>query len=104
MKALFKEGTYTAEAQGNGGIVKVEVTFTATEIKDIKILSQIETAGLGDAALEKIRLSILAIQTLAVDTISGATYSSNAILKAVEDCVKQAGGQYNSYDPERQKM
>ncbi len=29
-KALFKEGTYTAEAEGNGGPVKVEVTFTAT--------------------------------------------------------------------------
>lgn len=91
-KALFKEGTYTAEAQGNGGPVKVEVTFTATEIKDIKILSQTETAGLGDTAIEKIRLNILAGQTLAVDTISGATYSSNAILQAVENCVKQAGG------------
>ncbi len=90
--ALFKAGTYTSEAQGNGGPVKVEVTFTETEIKDIKILSQTETTGLGDAALEKIRLSILEGQTLAVDSVSGATYSSTAILKAVEDCVKQAGG------------
>lgn len=95
-KALFKEGTYTAEAEGNGGPVKVEVIFTATEIKDIKILSQTETAGLGDAAIEKIRTSILEGQTLAVDVITGATYSSNAILKAVEDCVKQAGGDVES--------
>jgi fumarate reductase flavoprotein subunit len=29
---------------------------------------------------------------LAVDAVAGATNSSNAILKAVEDCVKQAGG------------
>ena len=31
-------------------------------------------------------------QSLAVDTVSGATNSSNAILTAVADCVAQAGG------------
>ena len=31
-------------------------------------------------------------QSLAVDTVAGATNTSKAILAAVEDCVKQAGG------------
>ena len=89
---LFKEGTYTAEAEGNNGPIKIEASFTETEIKDIKILSQVETVGLGDAAIENIIQSIMEGQTLAVDSIAGATYSSNAILEAVEDCVRQAEG------------
>lgn len=90
--ASFKEGTYTAEAKSNGGLVKVEVTFSKTEIKDIKIVSQTDTAGLGDVAIEKIKKQILSGQTLGVDIVTGASNSSNAILTAVADCVKQAGG------------
>ena len=49
----FKAGTYTAEAQGKEGPVKVEVIFSETKITDIKIVGQSETSGLGDAALKK---------------------------------------------------
>lgn len=88
----YKPGTYTAEAQGKEGAVKVQVTFDKTKITDIKILSQSETAGIGGAAVNSITKQILDGQTLAVDAVSGATTSSKAILTAVEDCVKQAGG------------
>lgn len=88
----FKAGKYTAEAQGKEGPVKVEVTFSETKITDIQVTGQSETAGLGDSAIKTITKQILDKQSLAVDTVSGATESSNAILTAVEDCVKQAGG------------
>ncbi|MPW25482.1 flavocytochrome c [Alkalibaculum sp. M08DMB] len=88
----FKAGTYTAEAKGHTGPVKVEVTFTKDQITDITVLEHTETAGLGDNALEKIKKDILAGQTLNVDTVSGATYSSDAMLIAVTDCIEQAGG------------
>lgn len=88
----FTAGTYTAEAQGNGGPVKVEVTFTDTEIQSINILSQEETPGLGDVAIEKIKNDIVSGQTLAVDIVTGASYSSQAIIDAVSDCVEQADG------------
>ena len=91
-KITYKPGTYTAEADGRNSVVKVEVTFSDSKIEDIKIISHSETAGLGDTAMEKIKELILSDQTLAVDTITGATVSSNAILLAVEDAVKQAGG------------
>lgn len=35
---------------------------------------------------------IVAYQSLAVDTVAGATYSSQAVLDAVAACVEQAGG------------
>lgn len=88
----FKPGTYTAEAQGHGGPVKVAVTFDKSKITDIKIVQQSETAGLGDKALDQVKGAILSNQSLGIDAVSGATYSSNAMLTAVGDAVKQAGG------------
>lgn len=92
VESTYVPGTYTGEGEGHGGTIKVEVTFSESKIDNIDIISQTETEGIGDVALEKIKDSILAGQTLAVDTISGATFSSNAMLEAVEDAVKQAGG------------
>lgn len=91
-KAKYKAGSYTASANGKNGAIKVEVTFTESSIKSVKVVGQSETAGIGDAALESMTKQILDKQSLAVDTVSGATTSSKAVLAAVEDCVKQAGG------------
>lgn len=89
----FKAGTYAGEAEGKEGTIKVEVVMDkADEIKDITVVSQQETAGLGDSAIEKIRDQILASQSLAIDAVSGATVSSEAMLIAVENAVKLAGG------------
>ncbi len=89
---MFKAGTYTATSDGNNGPVTVSVTFDTEKIVSVKVDSHKETPGISDAAIEKIPVSIVEGQTLAVDTVSGATNSSKAILAAVEDCVKQAGG------------
>lgn len=91
-ESLYKAGVYTAEAEGRGGTVKVEVTFDTEKITAIHIVSQSETAGLGDKAMETIKEQILSGQTLSVDIVSGATLSSNALLSAVESAVTQAGG------------
>lgn len=89
----FKAGTFAGEAEGKEGIIKVEVTMDEPDkIKDIKIVSQAETGGLGDSALEKVKEQILEGQTLAVDAVSGASLSSEAMLAAVEDAVTKGGG------------
>lgn len=88
----FKAGVYTAEAKGNNGAVKVEVAFSEAEITSVKVIEHSETQGLGDTALEQISKEIVDGQTLAIDAVSGASNSTQAILTAVEDCVKQAGG------------
>ncbi len=88
----FKPGTYTSAAKGMGGDVKVSVTFTANEIAEVKVLEQNETPGVGDVAVEKLPPMIVEGQTLNVDGVAGASISSAAILAAVADCVKQAGG------------
>ena len=92
MALAYTEGTYTATAQGNNGPVTVSVTFSADAITDVTVVEHSETAGLSDRPIAEIPASIVENQSLAVDTVSGATNSSNAILTAVADCVAQAGG------------
>ena len=88
----YTAGTYTASADGRNGPVTVAVTFSNTAITKIEIVSHAETAGISDAAFDTIPAAIVEYQSLGVDAISGATLSSDAILNAVADCVKQAGG------------
>lgn len=91
-KAIYKAGTYTGTAKGNNGDVSVEVTFSDTAIVSVKVLNTSESAGLSDAPIQRIPEQVVAGQTLAIDAVAGATNTSNAILAAIEDCVKQAGG------------
>lgn len=96
--AAFTAGTYTASAQGNNGPVKVEVVFTADAIESVTVVEHGETAGLSDPAINNIPAAIVAQQSLSVDTVAGATFTSKGILDAVADCVAQAG-----VDPETLK-
>lgn len=74
------DGTYTASAQGNNGPVTVSVVVSQGEIAQVDVTSHSETAVISDPAIERIPAAIVAGQTLAVDTVSGATNTSNATL------------------------
>lgn len=89
---IYTPGTYTGTAAGKNGDVKVEVTFSANAIDSVKVVEHSETAGISDGAIENIPAAIVENQSLAVDTVSGATITSDAILNAVADAVAQAGG------------
>ena len=69
-----------------------EEKISADAITDVTVVEHSETAGLSDRPIAEIPAAIVENQSLAVDTVSGATNSSNAILTAVADCVAQAGG------------
>ncbi|MBP3521050.1 MAG: FAD-dependent oxidoreductase, partial [Oscillospiraceae bacterium] len=88
----YTPGTYTASAAGMMGDVKVEVTVTKDAITAVKVVEQKETPSIGGVALERIPAAIVDNQSLKIDTVSGATMTSKAILAAVEDAIKQAGG------------
>lgn len=88
----YKAGTYTATADGHNGGVKVSVTFDDSSITNVEVVTQSETPTLSDKALEDIPKEIVDQQTLNVDNVSGATFTSNAIKNAVADAVDQAGG------------
>ena len=96
----YKSGKYTAISTGNNGDIKVEVEFSENSIIGISIIESKETEGLGDIAIDKVISQIVEGQTLAVDVVSGATNSCNALLEAVEKCAIEAGGNIESLKTE----
>ncbi len=86
----FNPGTYTASAMGKVGDVTVEVVFSDSAIVSVEVIEHSETAGICDPALEQVPGEIVSEQSLDVDTASGATVTSEAIIAAVTDCAKQA--------------
>ncbi|MCD8014906.1 MAG: flavocytochrome c [Lachnospiraceae bacterium] len=91
-EAVFSNpGTYTATETGINGDITLTVTFSESEITDIQVDSQ-ETDTVGAAAMDSLTETVLANQSLAIDTVSGATISTTAYIAALESCVEQAGG------------
>ena len=84
-------GTYEAEAQGMMGMVKVAVTVTDAAIENVEVVAHSETPGLSDPAIANVPAAIVEAQSLAVDTASGATVTSKAILAAAEAALSAAG-------------
>ena len=91
VEITYTPGTYTGTGRGRNGEVKADVTFTAHKIESISILENSETPGISDLPQQKIPADIIAYQSLGVDTVTGATLTSNAILTAVSDAAGQAG-------------
>lgn len=86
----YKNGTYTGEAQGFGGLIQIQLTLEEDTMKDIRIVS---ASGEDSAYLSQAQAvisSILAAQSTEVDTVSGATFSSTGIINAVADALGKA--------------
>ena len=90
-KTGLTDGTYTGHGTGFGGDITLEVVITDGKITSCKIkAAENETPEYLDAA--KILVDkVTEEQSADVDTVSGATLSSNGILEAVRDCLAQAG-------------
>lgn len=86
----YTPGTYEGEAIGRNGPVKVQVTVAKDRIESIRVVSHNESAGLSDAPINTLPKTIVDKQSLAVDVFSGATFSSKAVIGAVEDALKKA--------------
>lgn len=86
-----KDGTYTSTTAGHNGELTVEVIVKDGKIESVKVTEHAETPVVSDLAISDVPAKIVETQSLNVDTVSGATVSSKAILTAVEECLKEAG-------------
>lgn len=88
--SIYKDGTYTGDARGYGGNIKVQVVIAGGEITNIEVLSaKDEDEAYYNTAIRIID-NMLDKQTPNVDTISSATYTSTGIKNAVIAALKQA--------------
>ena len=86
------DGTYYGSGRGFAGNIKVRVVIKDHKLTSIKVVSVDGDGSSYIAKAKKVISRMLKKQSLDVDTVSGATYSSNGIIKAVENAIKKASG------------
>ena len=91
-----EDGTYQGSGTGFGGTVTVQVTVAGGKITAVDILDASGETPAYFASARGVVSRILAGQTPNVDAVSGATYSSNGIIQAVQNALSKAGGKESS--------
>ena len=106
-KTALKPGTYTGTADGMNDIVEVTLEVSKDEILSAEVTYEQETAGIGAPLYTKdgdlvtnggtapvllIPEQIVEHQSLAIDSVSGATVTSKAVLSAAAAALEEAGG------------
>ena len=87
----YKDGTYQGSGTGFGGTITVQVTVSGGKIASIDILSASGETGSYFASAKGVISRMISGQTPNVDAVSGATYSSNGIIQAVQNALAKAG-------------
>ena len=89
----MKDGLYEATAKGFNLLtpLAVSVKIAGNRIEAITIGKNGETNGMPQVVQAKLVPRILEAQSLAVDALTGATSTSNALIDAVKNCCVQAG-------------
>lgn len=86
-----RAGTYEGTGNGRNGNVRVSVTINSEgEISEIELIDFTENKKFVEASFNKIKEDIISKNNIKVDTVSGATETSNGILEAIEKAVKQS--------------
>lgn len=90
-QGAYKDGSYEGFGKGNFGNIKVSVEVKGSKISSIKLLEHNETKELINAVAENMIPGIIKKQTTeGVDIIAGATNSSNGVVAAVNEALKNA--------------
>ncbi len=88
-QAALAENEYIGVGKGFGGDVKVKVTMDGDKIAKIEVLEHGETAGISDPAFNTLPDAIIAANSTAVEAVSGATFTSNGLIEAVNNALAQ---------------
>lgn len=84
-------GVYTSTQNSYGGPLTLQVVLEADRISSVEIVENKDTYGIGSIAIDVLPEAIVNGQTTGVDTITGASITSNAIKRGVRECLTEAG-------------
>lgn len=88
----MKPGAYVESAIGWNGPIEVKTTVSDNRIDSIEILKSDEVPYIADEPMKVIIQKVVSEQNLSVDVVTGASRSSEALLRAVGQAVQAAGG------------
>ena len=88
---VYKNGTYEGTGVGKKGDVVVSVTFADDKITAVEVTAQQETPDIAGIVLKELPGKIITAQsTKGLDTYTGASYTYNAIIDAVNQAIESA--------------
>ena len=87
--AQLQDGTYQGSADGYKGTVTVSVTVAGGQVTAVQVVSESDTPNFFSRA-ESVLDEIISGQSLEVDTVTGATFSSAGLINAVADALRGA--------------
>ena len=93
----LKDGVYTGSGQGFRSTITVRVTVSGGKIAAVEVVSEGDDEPYFSNARGVIS-SVVASQSMGVDAVSGATYSSRGILVAIANALSSASGGVVSAD------
>lgn len=82
---------YEGKAGGFSGEIQLKVKTDGEKIEDIQLISNKETSHIISRAFPILKERILKAQSPIVDSVSGATYTSTGVKRAVGEAMKKAG-------------
>ncbi len=97
------DGKYTGRGQGYAGYLEVEVTVKDHKMTKIRLIKNQADDAPYLAKAKAVIPRVVKAQSLDVDSISGATYSTNGILAAIEDALLKSMGRGSSYKESKKK-
>jgi uncharacterized protein with FMN-binding domain len=89
-ESAYKDGIYQGTGMGFGGDITVEITIKNKKITQIEVL---DASGEDSAYFEQAKellSDILLEQSGQADTVSGATFSSQGLIDAVNEALEKA--------------
>jgi uncharacterized protein with FMN-binding domain len=89
-ESAYKDGVYQGTGMGFGGDITVEITIKNKKIAQIEVL---DASGEDSAYFEQAKevlSDILLEQSGQADTVSGATFSSQGLIDAVNEALEKA--------------
>ena len=89
-------GSFTGTAKGMGE-VSVTLTLTDNVITDCTAKGDEETSGIGSVVIEQFPGEVVEGNTINLDSISGATITSNAFVEAAKAALTEAGLNSDDY-------
>ena len=102
--SIYKDGTYAGSAKGMNGDVTVEVKLASEKIESVIVTDHKETPGISDPAIETVPNAIVEKNSTEVDIVAGATFTSEAIINAVEQALEKASGKTVDENKEDEKQ
>lgn len=88
--SIYKDGTYTATVNGYGGDFEMTVIIKDDKITDITVGENDETPSIGGVAIEQLITNMKEKQSDDIEIVSGATKTSQGMINAYQDILKQA--------------